>query len=62
MIATAPSGGGTPPPLEGGTETVPLHGRQNGTEYNQPIEGGGGPQQPPDGWGWRNWSTALRKG
>ena len=51
VIATAPGGDGTPPPLEGGTETVPLHERQNGTGYNQPIEGGGGPPQPPDGGG-----------
>ena len=27
---------------------MPLHQRQNGTGYNQPIEGGG-PPQPPDG-------------
>ena len=59
MITTAPGGGGMPSPL--GTETVPLPERQNGTEYNQPVEGGGGPPQPPDG-GWRNWPTALRKG
>ena len=39
--AAASGGGGTPPPPGGGTETVPLHERQNGTEYNQPIEGGG---------------------
>ena len=51
IIATAPSGGGTPPPLGGGTVTVPLHERQNGTGSNQPIEGCGGPPQPPDGGG-----------
>ena len=49
IVATAPGGGGTPPSLGGGTETVPLCERQNGTESNQPIEGGGGPPQPPDG-------------
>ena len=49
LIAAAPGGGGTPPPLGGGIETVPLHERQNGAGYNQPIEGGGGPPQPPDG-------------
>ena len=47
IIATAPGGGGTPPPMEGGTVTVPLPERQNGTGTNQPIEGGGGPPQPP---------------
>ena len=31
--------------MGGGTVTVPLHERQNGTGTNQPIEGGGGP--PP---------------
>ena len=51
VIATAPGGDGTPPPLGGGTETVPLCERQNGTGYNQPIEGGEGPPQPPDGGG-----------
>ena len=30
---------------------MPLCERQNGTGYNQPIEGGGGPSQPPDGGG-----------
>ena len=54
IIATAPGGGGTPPPMGGGTVTVPLPERQNGTGTNQPIEGGGGPPQPPNG--------ALRKG
>ena len=43
VITTAPGGGGTPPPLGGGTEIVPLYERQNGTWYDQPIEGGGGP-------------------
>ena len=51
IIATAPGGGGTPPPSRAGTVTVPLCERQNGTGYNQPIEGGGGPPQPPDGGG-----------
>ena len=62
IIATAPGGGGTPPPAGGGTVTVPLPERQNGTGTNQPIEGGGGPPQPPNGVGWRNWATTLRKG
>ena len=35
--------------MGGGTVTVPLCERQNGTGTNQPIEGGGGPPQPPDG-------------
>ena len=48
IIATAPGGGGTPPPMGGGTVTVPLPERQNGTGINQPIEGGGGPPQPPN--------------
>ena len=51
ITAATPGGGGTPPPLGGGTETVPLHERQNGTGYNQPIKGGRGPPQPPDGGG-----------
>ena len=51
IIATAPGWGGTPPPMGGGTVTVPLPGRQNGTGTNQPIEGGGGPPQPPNGVG-----------
>ena len=51
IIATAPGGGGTPPPMEGGTVTVPLPERQNGTGTNQPIEGGVGPPQPPNGVG-----------
>ena len=51
VITTASGWGGTPPPLGGGTETVPLCKRQNGTGYNQAIEGGGGPPQPPDGGG-----------
>ena len=38
--------------MGGGTVTVPLPERQNGTGTNQPIEGGGGPPQPPNGvWG-----------
>ena len=51
IIATAPGGGGTPPPMGGGTVTVPLPERQNGTRTNQPIEGGGGLPQPPNGVG-----------
>ena len=51
MTVAAPDGDGTPPPLGGGTETVPLWERQNGTGYNQPVEGGGGPLQLPDGRG-----------
>ena len=35
--------------MGGGTVTVPLPERQNGTGTNQPIEGGGGPPQPPNG-------------
>ena len=30
---------------------MPIQERQNGTGYNQPVEGGGGPPQPPDGGG-----------
>ena len=41
VTTAAPSGGGMPPPLGGGTETVTLWERQNGTGYNQPVEGGG---------------------
>ena len=51
VITAAPGGGGMPPPPGGETETVPLWVRQNGTGYNQTIEGGGGPPQPPDGGG-----------
>ena len=51
IIATAPGGGGTPPPMGGGTVTVPLPERQNGTGIYQPIEGGGGPPQLPNGVG-----------
>ena len=51
VIATAPGGGGTPPPMGGGTVTVPLLERQNGTGINQPIEGGGGLPQLPNGVG-----------
>ena len=51
IIATAPGGGETPPPMGEGTVTVPLPERQNGTGINQPIEGGGGPPQPPNGVG-----------
>ena len=55
VIATAPDGGGTPPPMGVGTVTVPLLERQNGTGINQPIEGGGGPPQPPNGVGGGTW-------
>ena len=41
----------TPPPAGGGTETVPLPERQNGTGTNQLTEGGGGPPQPANGVG-----------
>ena len=51
VIATAPGGGGTPSPIRGGIVTVPLPERQNGTGINQPIEGGGGLPQPPNGVG-----------
>ena len=51
IIATAPGGGGTPPPSGGGTVTVPLPERPDGTGTNQPIEGGGGPPQLPNGVG-----------
>ena len=51
VTTAAPGGGGMPLPLGGGTETVPLWERQNGTGFNQPVEGGGGPPQPPDGGG-----------
>ena len=37
--------------MGGGTATVPLPERQDGTGTNQPIEGGGGPPQPPNGVG-----------
>ena len=49
IIATAPGGDGTPLPTGGGTVTVPLPERQNGTGTHQAIEGGGGPPQPPNG-------------
>ena len=62
IIATAPGGGGTPPPTGGGTVTVPLPERQNGTGINQPIEGGGGLPQPPNGVGGGTGATTLRKG
>ena len=61
ITAAAPGGGGTPP-LEGGTETVPLRERQNGTGYNQTYRGWWRPTTTTRWWGWRNWSTALRKG
>ena len=51
IIATAPGGGETPPPMGGGTVTVPSPERQDGTGINQPIEGCGGPPQPPNGVG-----------
>ena len=51
IIATAPGGVGTLPPVGEGIVTVPLLERQNGTRINQPIESGGGPPQPPNGVG-----------
>ena len=51
VIATDPGGGRTPPPLGGGTVTVPLCERQNGAGFNQPIESDGGSPQPPNGGG-----------
>ena len=62
IIATAPGGGGTLPPLGGGTVTVPLHERQNGTGTNQPIEGGGDPPPPPDGGGGGTGSLLSERG
>ena len=62
IIATAPGGGGTPPPMKRGTVTVPLPERQNDTGTNQPIESGGEPTTTTKWWRWRNWATALRKG
>ena len=61
IIATAPGGGGTPPPT-GETVTVPLTERQNGTGTNQPIEGGGGPPQLPNGGGGRTGSLLSERG
>ena len=49
VTTAAPGGGGTPPPLGGVTEIMLTQERQNGTGYNQPVEGAGGPPQPPDG-------------
>ena len=49
VTAAAPDGSGMPPPLGGGTETVPLWEKQNGIGFNKPVKGGGGPPQPPDG-------------
>ena len=37
IIVNASGRSGTPPPSGGRTVTVPLHERQNGTRYNQPI-------------------------
>ena len=51
VITTAPGGVGTPPPMGGGTVTMPSLERQNGIGINQPIESGGGPPQPPNGVG-----------
>ena len=62
VTTAAPGGGGTPPPWGGGTETVPLWERQNGTAYNQPVEGGGDPPQPPNGGGGRIGSPLLERG
>ena len=62
VITAAPGGGGTPPPPGGGTKIVPIQERQNGTEYNQPIEGDGGPPQPPDGGGGGTGPPLLERG
>ena len=62
IIATAPGGGGTPPPMGEGTVTVPLCERQNGTGTNQPIEGGGGPPQPPNCGGGGTGSLLSERG
>ena len=62
IIATAPGVGGTPPPMGGGTVTVPLPERQNGMGTNQPIEGGGGPPQPPNGGGGGTGSLLSERG
>ena len=51
VVTAAPGRGEMPPPLGGGTETVPLWEGQNGRGSNQPVEGGGGPPQPPNGGG-----------
>ena len=62
IIATAPGGDGSPPPMGGGTVTVPLPERPNGTGTNQPIEGGGGPPQPPNGGGGGTGSLLSERG
>ena len=62
IIATAPGGDGTPPPVGGGNVTVPLPERQNGTGINQPIGGGGGPPQPPNGGGGGTGSLLSERG
>ena len=62
MITAAPGGGGTPPPLEGGTETMPIQERQNGTDYNKPVEGGGGTPTTTRWWGWRKLAHHSQKG
>ena len=62
IIATAPGGDGTPPPMGGGTVTVPLPEGQNGTGTNQPIEGGGSPPQPPNGGGGGTGSLLSERG
>ena len=51
-----------PPPVGGGTVTVPLPERQNGTGTNQPIEGDGGPAQPPNGVGGGTGPLLLERG
>ena len=62
IIATAPGGDGTPPPMGEGIVTVPLHERQNGTGINQPIESGGGPPQLPKGVGGGTWPLLSERG
>ena len=51
VATAAPGRGGMPPPLGGGTKTVPLQKGQNDRWSNQPVKGGEGPPQPPNGRG-----------
>ena len=41
VAAAAPGGHGMPPPLGGGTKTVPLQKGQNDRQSNQPVKGAG---------------------
>ena len=54
VATAAPSEGGMPPPLEGGTKTVLQQGGQGDRWSNQPIEGGGGSTTTTKWWGWGN--------